>query len=1483
MTENKIKIPLSRRIFRYSVNTFLYFFIFLLIILLFVFIISQTNAFKNWLKYQIVQLVNDQINGKISIGKLDGTIFTSIELYDVTLLNKDQDTVAYFSNFTLKTSPLKILFKDIHIRKIELKNAYLNLFEESDGELNLIKIFPSSDEPDDTTGTEFPFTISVADFEINNLNIVYQSFENRGSLKSHRFLNTDDIRISNLILSLDGFANIKKQDYRVNIRQLNFQSNLELFQLQNFSGNFLLTKNGAMIDQLNIETLNSKLSLSCAISEIDFIKNFTLESLENAPLRTSLYIEKFNFNDLSSFVSSTNFLNGDLSGEVSVYGNLNNLYVDKLNIKKGNTYIISKANLQNILKDDKFTINAQFDNSIVDMEDVGKLLGEKSITKYNLGQIKLSKLNFKGKPTEFNSEISLASSLGELSVIGLFNFNLKNPKYDLTIKTKNLNLYPFINLETSFNTEAKIIGEGFDLESIKTKLKLNSDNSRFEDFKIYSLELNTEINDKILSFDFNTKSDTTNIFINGKIDFIRENDPYFNLVAQVKSFDISDIIKDSLLASNINTNIDIEGRGFDIDSMNIFLLMDLDKTKISNFTIDSTKLILDVRRNDNGNKVLNLVSNVADFTISGNYKLSSLINTLKAEGDLVINQIKDKLSKSLEIDFQRDSSIVAQFRSFNNQIFDARLLLDFKDFVPIALDENNSIEIGGEIRGSLISREDNIQLNLDSDINYLKVLSKNDFYFITKSLIKLNLKQFITLQENFKTEFFFNLNSDRVYFGNNIYDLSTDLSLISDTLNFAFQGTLEDFLEFDFSSNNLFNNEEFVSNIKKINLIYNNVPISNNKFLKLKYSKGNIFFDNFELNIEQGRFNINGYFGKNDGQLNFQLVDLKSDELINKILEISPSNNIASNINLSGKVTGNFENPVISLDSKIDDIIINNVPYGNIKSNIEYSNDKITLDFKFFENISNNLIEKLSIEGTIPLKEQKTQKELSNDNAIDLRVLVDDMSLKPIGKLFTEVEIKFGDLESEIFIKGTIKNPYVVGYLNINDLNIRPFFNNIDYFLNASLYWEDELISIEKFTIKNDANIKFGGVLRGDGFIKLSEFEPDSLFISANGNIKILDQISKEVNQFIYGDLSLSTKSDITFSLNKDEININLPLNITKADLVLPLPRTAYTNTSDIIYRFAESVEKSEVETELEKLIKEYEEKRIKNVQTNGSRELNYQIDVSISDEAKVVLILSRELNQDLTALLSGNIILSSKDGITRTSGQFNLLEGSRLSFIKSFEARGNVRFENLNNPLIDITAIYRDYYYPITETGQSTEQEVAVKIKLKGPLSELNQNFVKDPENIGVYVGTENIQKDQRDETKTPTDALFFIIAGKFTDGATLQERNTVASTATSFAGSLIGNVLNQYLGDYVRSVQLRQFGDQTKFSLIGKVGNFRYEIGGTTEVFQDLSRANVKIELPIKQKLILRLERKESFSDQSTLNAYLYNEFGIKYKFEF
>ena len=140
--------------------------------------------------------------------------------------------------------------------------------------------------------------------------------------------------------------------------------------------------------------------------------------------------------------------------------------------------------------------------------------------------------------------------------------------------------------------------------------------------------------------------------------------------------------------------------------------------------------------------------------------------------------------------------------------------------------------------------------------------------------------------------------------------------------------------------------------------------------------------------------------------------------------------------------------------------------------------------------------------------------------------------------------------------------------------------------------------------------------------------------------------------------------------------------------------------------------------------------------------------------------------------------------------------------------------------------------------------------MNIKGTLKELDKNLAQQSEKLAVYVGTKNIENNVSDATKDASDAVMFMILNKFNDNVSQQERNIIDSYATSFAGSIVGGFLNRQLGDYVKSLDIRQSGNDTKFILAGRAGKFRYSIGGSTAVFQDLGLANVKIEYPITQK---------------------------------
>jgi hypothetical protein len=126
------------------------------------------------------------------------------------------------------------------------------------------------------------------------------------------------------------------------------------------------------------------------------------------------------------------------------------------------------------------------------------------------------------------------------------------------------------------------------------------------------------------------------------------------------------------------------------------------------------------------------------------------------------------------------------------------------------------------------------------------------------------------------------------------------------------------------------------------------------------------------------------------------------------------------------------------------------------------------------------------------------------------------------------------------------------------------------------------------------------------------------------------------------------------------------------------------------------------------------------------------------------------------------------------------------------------------------------------------------------------------------------------------------FVLIGKL-EGIDQRDRDEVASTASGLAGSVLGGFLNSQVGDIIKSVEFRQVGAATRITLMGRTGNFRYEIGTSTDVYRDLSKANVKIEYPFFRRVYLRLERKEAITAESSYNTEMINEVGLRYRFEF
>src|SRR3989337_3720933 len=172
MTQTEPRPKRKRTLLQRIVNVFLYIGLVLLFCFVLFFAVSQTQIFKNWLRDFIVDLANDNLNCKVSIEKLEGTIFTSLILRN-TVVTMEKDTLLNAGVIELRTSPLKIFLKTIYVRKFEIKDTRVAFVEDSLGELNIAKLFPPSKE-EDTTASHFPFRIEVAGFKMTNVDFSLQ-------------------------------------------------------------------------------------------------------------------------------------------------------------------------------------------------------------------------------------------------------------------------------------------------------------------------------------------------------------------------------------------------------------------------------------------------------------------------------------------------------------------------------------------------------------------------------------------------------------------------------------------------------------------------------------------------------------------------------------------------------------------------------------------------------------------------------------------------------------------------------------------------------------------------------------------------------------------------------------------------------------------------------------------------------------------------------------------------------------------------------------------------------------------------------------------------------------------------------------------------------------------------------------------------------------------------------------------------------------
>lgn len=1490
--EKKFKRPLLNKI----VNVFIVFTI-LFLFLIFIFLgFSQTSTFRKYLKNQIVTQVSNSINGRLEIERIDGSIFSSIELHNSFLIS-ESDTIISAKLITLKTSPIHLLLKRIFIRDFIIKDAKINIKEIEKDKWN-ISALNSKDSirvaEKDTLKEKapFPFSIQVNNLIFENLNFLRQSYEYLNSNNIYDSLNFNDFKLSNINVEARLFANFPSSIIRFYLNNLSFTPNFTSFKLNQLSAEFEITNEYTKIQNLFFITDSSNIHLNAKVDKLNLLGDLNLFDFKEYPLSVDITAKPFNFNDLSNFISTTNFLRGNIDFNMNAEGYFGNFNVNKLDLDYLSSHLSLVGNIQNLHDPEKLFLDVELTNSHFLEEDAYKLVEGLKIPNYKNVLLHDFNLSFKGEPTRFHATLNGMANESKIFLDTYLDVQKPELDYDITYSVERLNLFPILGSQTSITSNGYIKGYGTNPKTMNSTLEINAWSSKLFDLEIDSLILITTANSKSVVLDLDANLNGSHTALLGTLD-LTTTEPNYELNAYINRLDLSRFSNESTDSSNLNISINANGKNIDLDNLTGKLDIIIHPSSIRNKNINETSIELLLSKDDE-NRRINLLSEIVDLSVSGKFSLYKAANVLEYEVTTISKIINDRVRELNPIENQepiifteKENKNVIPKIANDNLDFDFEFL--FKDLSLVALFLNqDQMEISAYGKGNIKNDSSHFYINSEFNIENAFTKKNDNIVFIS------NLNTALNFNRDHRTESFDNLfgsislQGEKFYSGLELSNFMGDFIFNQSKLFFNTSLKIENDLSAELEGNavNIINEPKI--NLENISLNYKGTYWQNENSAELIFTEDGLKLNKFELFNGISKIYADAIINKDEShQIVFSANNI-SGLLISKYFFNFGQKPIDANLNLLLSSTGLLSSPNINVDLTIDDIFYDNINFGSIVSFLKYKDYNSLIDLDLF---NYNLIENikvLSIDGSIPMAINYLgeNKILDNEPSLIISLSSNNFNIGTFGDLLPLVKNQSGFIFSSLEINGALNNPTMSGYIKLNEGKFRFRENNLDYSFGLKTSFQNKLAIIDSLEISNLSGSRYKGKINGNGFIAIDEFPFSQIDISLKGDLALLGDRTRTMESNLYGDLFIKTDNDLKFTFKDDKYFFGGKIIVDRADLTYSARQQIPAGQNDqIVYEIIEDTNKINFDYKKYQQILQDSELSSKNNETKSLTKFDYKLNIILENIAAAEFIFAPEWNQRLKVETRGELEIIKFGDETRTQGSLELLEGSMLEFFKTFNATGTIKFENdIADPRLQVIATYIGEIENFEQSGKT--EEVAVKLRIDSPLSELSKNLSSDKENLSVYIGKSQIENNIPDPRYGAANALTFILLNQLSLELNEEQKTTLGSlgenTAYSLLGAQLTSYLNSSLGGLINSIRIQRYSnrDYYKFLFSGKYNNIRYSFGGNTEYLQ-LNKADLKVEYMFNPNFLIRLEQKDPVVE--TASEEKVQELALKYRFRF
>ncbi|MBI5476604.1 MAG: AsmA family protein [Ignavibacteriales bacterium] len=1487
-------------------------------------VFTQTSFFKNRLRVLLVSTISTNINGSLHLGNIDGNFLGGFSI-DSVAIDDESGTVISTGKIDCKYHLLSILENKIKITKIAIEKPAINFFRPAEGNWNFGKLIKPKE---DTTKSKLNWTIQIDTVVINNgmislLDSVSLVAADHWDMPSSYF-EYHNFTIRNLKFELS--AVIKDNRYESTVRKLSCYSPESDFELKNFKGNFLLSDKKVEAKNVRIETGKSNFGFSASMKDINLFENLDLKDIEHDSTKLEFHSVVFSLAELRSFLPQVNFLDGETITDVIAEGEFGNLNLPVVHLKTLQSEISLSGKIKNLHDPANLFIDVISNNSKINPPDVPLLLPGLPIPEFGNIQPLSVYLTYTGLPTNFRTQIKLESPSNSVTVDGKMNLNISPPAYDFSYLVKNIDigkLFRIENFPTALYSSGNIKGEGFKVEDLSASLQASIDSSVIKGIPVDNAQLDLvgstrHIEGKLISSFANSKA-----HIQGTIDFPPKGLSEYDGTIEVSSFNIATITGDSNYHSDLNFKGTISGKGTEIDNLNCDVAVSLLPSSFRNHDLNAEELSFSLDQTDLLNRHLRIESQIADVDVKGDFRLSKNIQDAASQISNLINSIEKHVSvdsvRAIRIK-QNKNEKINSIGSQMNLTYNVTL----KNLEPVStLLSETPFDANAKVKGTMRSDGRYFSMSSDAEINEFFIGTTKGGILLHHSTFesKLDSLNKNNTLESLTGSFYLSIDSGRL---NTKKIKNTRINFDYKNLKSTVNGrsNIDSIIGIQLSGLVSVQPQTFAIDLDSMIVSLGTYSWKNRQDVQLRFNTDGIRVMHAEFLGENERISVKGNI-TTDEKMNLGISLREFDLSMLGIFSNDPSLRkpgkgftgiLSSGLNL----TGTISKPVIQLTATARDITFRKSTFGVLSARMDYENENANVNLSLRKNpavkepdfeLSGNLPCNLSfnsVEERFPHKPQH------------LRLTADKFDISLIDPLLNDFDEMSGKIQCDLILEGTPQQPEYKGTISFNETRFLFNPNNIRYILNSNLEAKNDKIWIKEFSVTNVKDKGYIGTSDATGYFSLTNFKVDYFDFLVKGQILLMTDGTRKVSPNIYGLLFTETDSSgIILKGNLERPYLSGKLFVREANLTFPPTKDQEIANQNLTLRYKLIDDTSKIAVTPTKISRYYTATDSFDLELSKSSDspildrLRYNINVETRGPTALTMIFTPATGEELYAELDGKASVINEQGTPTVYGEIDVSPRSYYNFFKHFSANGKLKFVGpWNNPEFDIKAAYEGYKQRTQQTGelqpsvppvagsstQTSDQKIIVILKITGTRMEPQLNMSMQ---IQDKPGENPI--DFSSQTKggdVQSNALAFIITGKFRDELTSRDQQEFTSlgagTGTSVASNLLSSILSEVLKrefPFIRRADVSYRGgsvqEGTSINVTATVGKGSLSIGGT--ILQDIGNTNVSYQLNVGdllnissiRNLFIEIQRKvEGDNPESKI---LTNEARIFYRFSF